>query len=226
LQASLIVENALGCTDTAHLAIQVNERTLEIEVKQVFYSEINGLHQVGAELVNLGTVPISRAQLYLSLTGQELLSSYVSDTILPGNSFYYVFPSAPNFSSLNQNETGDFYCVTADLEPFYTQKELDLTNNQHCAVLEDQSYELSAPYPNPANDQSNMTLVVNETTTLSLEVINTLGQKITRLWNDQVFEPGTYIISLDMTAWASGIYFIDCHNGEDAKIYRILKSAE
>jgi PKD repeat protein len=226
LQASLIVENALGCTDTAHLAIQVNERTLEIEVKQVFHSEINGLHQVGAELVNLGTVPISRAQLYLSLTGQELLSSYVSDTILPGNSFYYVFPSAPNFSSLNQNETGDFYCVTADLEPFYTQKELDLTNNQHCAVLEDQSYALSAPYPNPANDQSNMTLVVNETSTLSLEVINTLGQKITRLWNNQVFEPGTYIISLDMTAWASGIYFIDCNNGEDAKIYRILKSAE
>jgi hypothetical protein len=71
-----------------------------------------------------------------------------------------------------------------------------------------------------------MTLVVNETSTLSLEVINTLGQKITRLWNDQVFEPGTYIISLDMTAWASGIYFIDCNNGEDAKIYRILKSAE
>ncbi|NBP28097.1 MAG: T9SS C-terminal target domain-containing protein, partial [Flavobacteriia bacterium] len=181
---------------------------------------------VGAELVNLGTVPISRAQLYLSLTGQELLSSYVSDTILPGNNFYYVFPSAPNFSSLNQNETGDFYCVTADLEPFYTQKELDLTNNQHCAVLEDQSYALSAPYPNPANDQSNMTLVVNEASTLSIEVVNILGQKINRLLKNQVFEPGTYILSLDMAGWASGNYFIRCNNGEFSKVYQILKNSE
>jgi len=226
LQASLIVENALGCTDTAHLAIQVNERTLEIEVKQVFYSEINGLHQVGAELVNLGTVPISRAQLYLSLTGQELLSSYVSDTILPGNSFYYVFPSAPNFSSLNQNETGDFYCVRADLAPFYSQQELDLTNNQQCSVLEDQSYELSPPSPNPASDQSNMTLVVNEPSTLSLEVVNTLGQQITQLLYNQLFEPGTYILSLDMSAWASGNYFIRCNNDESIKVYRILKNTE
>jgi hypothetical protein len=226
LHASLIAENAIGCTDTAHLSIQVNERILDIKVKQVFYSEINELNQVGAELVNLGTLPITQAQLYFSLSGQTLFSSYFNDTILPGNSFYYLFPSSPDFSTLEYNGIGDFYCVEADLEPFYSQKELDLSNNQQCSVLEEQSYELSAPYPNPANNQSSMTLVINETSTLSLEVINTLGQKMTRLLHNQVFEPGTYILSLDMVTWASGSYFIRCNNGEFTKVYRILKNTE
>jgi PKD repeat protein len=226
LHASLIAENAIGCTDTAHLSIQVNERILDIKVKQVFYSEINELNQVGAELVNLGTLPITQAQLYFSLSGQTLFSSYFNDTILPGNSFYYLFPSSPDFSTLEYNGIGDFYCVEADLEPFYSQKELDLSNNQQCSVLEEQSYELSAPYPNPANNQSSMTLVINETSTLSLEVINTLGQKTTRLLHNQVFEPGTYILSLDMVTWASGSYFIRCNNGEFTKVYRILKNTE
>lgn len=226
LEAMLVAVNALGCSDTAVLLIQVNERILDIEVKQVFHSEINGLDQVGAELVNLGTLPISKAQLYFSLSGNPLFSAYFHDTILPGNSYYYVFPSSPDLSTLEQNGTGDFYCVEADLEPFYSLKEQDLTNNQDCAVLEEQAYELSAPYPNPANNQSSMTLVVNEKSTLSLEVVNTLGQKINRLLNHQVFEPGTYIISLDMKAWASGSYFIQCNNGESSKVYRIIKNTE
>lgn len=226
LEAMLIAQNALGCTDTAVALIQVNERILDIEVKQVFHSEINGLDQVGAELVNLGTLPITQARLYFSLSGHPLFSAYFHDTILPGNSYYYLFPSSPDFSALEQNGIGDFYCVEADLAPFYSQQELDLTNNQQCSVLEDQSYELSSPSPNPAIDQSNMTLVINETSTLSLEVVNTLGQQITQLLHNQVFEPGTYIVSLDMAAWASGNYFIRCNNGEFAKIYRILKNTK
>jgi PKD repeat protein len=226
LEAMLVAQNALGCTDTSVVEIQVNERILEMEVKQVFYSEINGLTQVGVELVNLGTVPITRAQLYLSLSGQELYSSYFDETILPGNSYFYVFPSSPNFSALDQNETGDYYCVTADLEPYYTLKEVDLTNNKTCAVLENQTFELGVPTPNPANDQTNITLVVNQQTTLNIEIVNTLGQKINRLLNNQVFEPGTYQISIDMTAWASGNYFIRGINGEISKIYRIIKNED
>jgi PKD repeat protein len=226
LEAMLIAQNALGCNDTAVVLIQVNERILDIEVKQVFHSEINGLDQVGAELVNLGSLPLTQARLYFSLSGHPLFSTYFHDTILPGNSYYYLFPSSPDFSALEQNGIGDFYCVEADLAPFYSQQELDLTNNQQCSVLEDQSYELSAPSPNPASDQSNMTLVINETSTLSLEVVNSLGQQITQLLHNQVFEPGTYIVSLDMAAWASGNYFIRCSNGEFAKIYRILKNTK
>lgn len=85
---------------------------------------------------------------------------------------------------------------------------------------------IKPPSPNPASDQSNMTLVVNEPSTLSLEVVNTLGQQITQLLYNQLFEPGTYILSLDMSAWASGNYFIRCNNDESIKVYRILKNTE
>lgn len=226
LDVMLIAQNAFGCSDTSFAALEVNERILDLEVKEVFHDEINGVHQVAAQLHNLGTVPITKARLRLSLSGRELFTSYFNDTIFAGGSYYYLFPMTPNFSALSQNNIGDFYCVQAALDPFYPLSEMDLSNNEKCAVLEDQAFEISAPCPNPATNTTHITLIVNQKSTITLEVVNTMGQQIIQLFQNEDFEPGTYSFSLDMKQWSAGYYFIKCLHENRSNIYRAIKTSE
>ena len=223
LEVSLVAQNALGCSDTSSIMILVNDRILDLAVKQVFHNEINGQTVVGAELRNEGTMTINKAQLHLLFSGTELFNSPFNDTLLPGKSFYYLFPGSPNFSSMLQNETGDYFCVRGEVEPFYPFHEANLTNNIQCEVLENQTFELGFPTPNPANEEVSMTLVVNEASDITLQVFNSIGQETVKIMENQPFQPGTYQLSIPVNSWAIGCYFIHANSKDIHKMYQMLK---
>ncbi len=60
-------------------------------------------------------------------------------------------------------------------------------------------------YPNPANNQLNISFELDMTSNIRLDVFNMLGQKVKTLTEGQ-FKPGFYTLPFDCSGWANGYY--------------------
>ena len=69
-------------------------------------------------------------------------------------------------------------------------------------------FVLQQNYPNPFNPLTNVDFGLEKKSTVSLNVFNSLGQKIKSIINDQVFSSGSHEIQIDMSDHSSGIYFL------------------
>lgn len=67
-------------------------------------------------------------------------------------------------------------------------------------------YRLEQNYPNPFNPGTSISYSIPKTEKVTLEIYNTLGQKIATLV-DMVQPAGSYQVQVDGSKWSSGIYF-------------------
>ncbi len=67
-------------------------------------------------------------------------------------------------------------------------------------------YFLSQNYPNPFNPSTVIQFRLNEASTVTLDIFNVLGQKVAGM-NYGTMEPGGYERKIDMSGFASGVYF-------------------
>ncbi len=77
------------------------------------------------------------------------------------------------------------------------------------------SFELRQNYPNPFNPTTTIVYDLPKTATVRLEILNVLGQTVTRLV-DQTQTAGRYTIRFDGTDVASGVYFSRLTVGEQS----------
>jgi hypothetical protein len=67
-------------------------------------------------------------------------------------------------------------------------------------------YSLEQNYPNPFNPSTQIVFGLPNSTRVTLEVYNLLGQKVATLL-DEMREPGSYTVSFDGKGMSSGVYF-------------------
>ena len=67
-------------------------------------------------------------------------------------------------------------------------------------------YLLSQNYPNPFNPTTVVQFRLKEASKVKLEIYNVLGERLEG-WNYGTMEPGTYEREIDLTGFASGVYF-------------------
>lgn len=205
--------NAFGCVDTTWVPVPVRERTLELAVSQLYLSEINGQSFVGVTLSNQGSITIDSCLLRMSLSNSVIFENLATQTILPGTNYIYVFPSSPLLNSLSQNEISDVLCVSAQVELYEGIDEGTLMNNQGCLLLEDQSFDITNPSPNPAAESTNVQLIVSEPMEITMTSYSLQGQKIAHILDHKLFEAGTYSIEIDISKYAKGNYYLEVGNG-------------
>ena len=68
------------------------------------------------------------------------------------------------------------------------------------------TYELTQNYPNPFNPTTEFKFTVPATEAVTINIYNTLGQQV-RTLVDEVMHAGTYVVTFDASALASGVYF-------------------
>jgi hypothetical protein len=216
-----ITSNLYGCSDTTLKVISINEPLLELALNQVYLGSQNSQSIIGCSLQNEGTVSILGGILTLSVSGVPRLSGTLNDTILPGDSYYYIFENSPNLAGLSQNNMVDFVCVSANLTGFHFMEELDLSNNYACLLIEEGTFSLGELSPNPVTNQSDFPLILTEKTPVTVEVIDVLGNLCTR--SENTLEAGTHILSVLMNDKAAGIYFLRVRVGSEHKILQFIK---
>ena len=216
-----ITSNLYGCSDTTLKVISINEPLLELALNQVYLGSQNSQSIIGCSLQNEGTVSIVGGILTLSVSGVPRLSGTLNDTILPGDSYYYIFENSPNLVGLSQNNMVDFVCVSANLTGFHFMEELDLSNNYTCLLIEEGTFSLGELSPNPVTNQSDFPLILTEKTPVTVEVIDILGNLCTR--SENTLEAGTHVLSVLMNDKAAGIYFLRVRVGSEHKILQFIK---
>jgi hypothetical protein len=77
-----------------------------------------------------------------------------------------------------------------------------------------EKFELLSNYPNPFNAQTNITFNLPEASEVTLDVYNTLGQKIDTIVNDRL-DAGQHTVSWDANDFSSGVYFYKLTAGEN-----------
>lgn len=87
------------------------------------------------------------------------------------------------------------------------------------------TYFLEQNYPNPFNPMTRIRFSVPERTRLSLRIYNSLGQLVTTLINNSVFDAGTSEVTFDGSGLSSGIYFyvLQSDNFVESKKMVLLK---
>jgi hypothetical protein len=216
-----ITSNPYGCQDTTLTLIPVNEAILDIGVKQLYLGSQNGQAIIGCELENLGTVPILGGNLFLSVSGIPRLSGSLTDTIMPGNTFYYVFENSPALDGISQNEIEDFLCVKVDLSSVHLNPELTLTNNNGCLLIEEGNFSVSPISPNPLEELGEFALILRDSSEVSIEVLDIMGKRC--YYAVVSFESGSHILSLNTASWSVGTYFLRIKIGSEFKISQFIK---
>ncbi len=83
-------------------------------------------------------------------------------------------------------------------------------------------FALFQNYPNPFNPETQIKFSVDATAQATLELYNTLGQKVATLFND-VAEAGRYYnIRVNATSLASGIYFYELQSGGRSELKKMV----
>lgn len=67
-------------------------------------------------------------------------------------------------------------------------------------------FSISQNYPNPFNPSTTIQFQLKETSAVTLEIFNVLGQRVEG-WNYGTMGPGMYYREIDLSGFASGVYF-------------------
>lgn len=208
----LIVENSFGCIDSSFTELVIEDKILDLEIVQIFLSEINGQSTVGIELKNQGTILIDSCSLQLKLSELVLFENTWTGNLEPEESQIYVFPSNPMLNTLDQNHIDDWICVQGETKKFESITEINLQNNVQCLLLENQEWALTAPHPNPTDLNSTFSILLSEKMTISIDIVNVQGQIISQITKNQSLEEGTHSFILNLSSVANGTYFIRVNN--------------
>ena len=82
-------------------------------------------------------------------------------------------------------------------------------------------FALKQNYPNPFNNQTTIQVEIPIKSTLSISIFNSIGQHVTQLSNNQLFDRGIHRFTWNGRGNASGLYFIQLTAlGEDGSKYQ------
>ena len=82
-------------------------------------------------------------------------------------------------------------------------------------------YDVSQNYPNPFNSTSVVNVNIKKTTELCLEIVNVMGQNVSKV-NAGVVQPGMNKITIDATELTPGIYFYTVKAGDSSVTKKMI----
>jgi len=83
------------------------------------------------------------------------------------------------------------------------------------------AFHLDSPYPNPFNPTTTLRFSITTAEPVQLTINDILGRTVTTLIQGRM-SPGAYSVTIDATAWPSGIYFANLAQGKNAQVVRLV----
>ena len=218
----LVIQNSIGCKDTAYKYIKINEPRVDLAINQLFVQDINGFHKVGVELRNLGFVEITQTDLLLKVYNSSPILETDIEAIAPGESYIYLFNSSPSAFISTQDDEISYLCVEATSYNDYQLIETELSNNITCLNTEGGNFVLLPIYPNPTNDDITYTLIVSEQSTISAFLTDETGRIVQS--STDLYASGLHTPNLSMRNLSAGVYYFQISDGVTSKTVKVLKN--
>jgi PKD repeat protein len=200
-----------GCIDTHSQAVNVIIPYTEIELSSIdlVHDVTSGGWRILLEVTNNSNYAITSFDAVLDLGVGTRLSEKLTGDIVPGASETFVLSN-----QLLRAQTTGYVCI----ELVMGNDEL-LSNNVRCLPLGNNP-TLFNPYPNPAKDFVNISLVAAEENEVEIVMLNGLGAEVYRK-SVRVFE-GLSVYTVDLSYFDTGIYIVIVRSGTVTSTSRIL----
>ena len=80
---------------------------------------------------------------------------------------------------------------------------------------------IDSVYPNPFNSSSSLSFQVPERSMVNLSVWDMNGRRVSEFEN-QMYNPGNYSVTINAQSWSSGIYFVTLKAGEQTRMKKLV----
>ena len=213
---SLLTETALGCTDTFTETIEVVAPVTDVSLQSIslLSGEDDGQLRLLLILRNNGTLPLQ--DFPIRLTVDELLSieERFEGVLQPGEQISYPLDFSLS-GQRNRNNRLRYLCATLDVSG-----DVRLSDNRGCTSLEER-LSVIAPYPNPAGDAVEVSLVLPQSASVQLELLSPKGELV-RNWIFSDTQAGLNTFSLEVADLVVGSYLLRIAYQETAQTYRLM----
>ena len=141
-----------------------------------------------------------------------------------GEWYEFVTGETKEIESVSQ----DFSLAPAEIR-IYTSRHIEpAADNVFFQVGEDgfeelpDNFVLSPNYPNPFNSSTQLDYVVPEQSSVTIEVYDVLGRKITTLLNEPEHPQGQFNVTFDASGLSSGVYIARLVSGNESLIQKMM----
>jgi len=218
-------EDAVAYVEQAHNRLAVADPSLTTEAVVTFVNPVS-FDQVGGYVE--GVTAENASVRVITESGNDLITTFPFNVEEPDSAY------APNtagsvvsmrltaevsiLTALSQDTT--ILCVDAGaidqldqhpnamvivLEDLYQMAAIPGTAGKATGVTLPEEYSLAQNYPNPFNPVTEISLSLPQTSKITLDVFNLLGQKVTTIYEGKL-EAGTHSFNWDGSSVASGVY--------------------
>ncbi len=218
----LIIENQVGCKDTAYRYLKINEPRIDLAVNQLFAEELNGYFKIGVELKNQGVIEITQTDLILKMLNSTPVLETETTPLAPGESRIYLFNANPSSFISTQDNESSFLCVEAKSYNDFELIETELNNNYTCLNMEGGSLLLMPIFPNPTSGDITYSFLSTNETEIKCSLTDETGRTI--LETSELTNAGLHSQTLPMRNLSAGVYYFHITDGTSAKTVKILKN--
>jgi hypothetical protein len=218
----LVIENQVGCKDSAYRYLKINEPRIDLAVNQLFAEEINGYLKIGVELKNLGFIEITQTDLILKMLNSTPILETETAPLAPGESRIYLFNANPSSFISTQDNESSFLCVEAKSFNDFALIETELNNNYTCLNLEGGSLLLMPIYPNPTFGDITYSFMSASESEIKCTLTDETGRTI--LETSESHSAGLHSQTLPMRNLSAGVYYFQITDGTRTKTVKILKN--
>ena len=197
---SLVTQNTLGCNDTTTREILIAVPEVDLAIGSFELVRENNTGKIFLEVQNLSNLPIDVTEAVITLENTFTISEQIQQFIdVGGTSLIGLNVGIP----LTVSEPS-YFCVK--LSSQYTQHaDINPLNDEKCITI-DPIIQLEDPFPNPVTDQFRLKLIVNESSTAGVTLINSAGK--THVKQLRNVSPGLNNFFVDMSTYDPGIYHV------------------
>lgn len=216
----LLLTDNFGCKNNSSQTFTIARRMTDLGIIAARSTIDNdGFVGVEADLFNYGSTPVTEFEILYELTGGGIMKeSWSADTIPPGAVLLFKF-SAKSFLSVNERENA-ISCFT--IQTVNTSIDDNLTNNENCAALNSNKQLVAEPFPNPADGDVSLPVVLTEDQTITITVYDYLGKLIAEnITYDGV--TGLNFIKIPCAAYSSGTYTLKISISDNNYIRKLIK---
>lgn len=147
------------------------------------------------------TVAISGDYCYVASEATGIRAINISNPLAPAEDGYY--DNIPQSRGVTADGKYVYVAEKADGLTIYSNDLVTSVDDKFESVPE--NFALHQNYPNPFNPSTNIAFELKERAFISLEVFNSLGQRVAMLFNDQL-TPGSYNIPFEGSSLSTGVY--------------------
>lgn len=219
---SLIAGNTYGCSDTFMRTYSVSQLRSDIAITQLlFHTDEDGYSIFAVELKNLGTVPVTKADVYFKTTNNTPIKATWEGELKFNEQTIFITP-ASSYQAVNIENKGYVCAEVKAVLPAYFEDD-DLSNNELCKHMEKEGDIFIIPFPNPASGDLSVRVIMPESEVVSLFIYDLVGNEVKRIVNDATLPKGLSVFTFSIEQWTAGMYTVVLRGKSEIKQVKVIK---